>query len=57
MTDLPDKNFLTPAEVAKYFRVTRKTVYEWIKMEDLTAFKIRRTIRITRESILKHKKV
>ena len=57
MTDLPDKNFLSPAEVAKYFRVTRKTVYEWIKMEDLTAFKIRRTIRITRESILKHKKV
>lgn len=54
MTGLPDKNFLTPSEVANYFGVTRKTIYEWVKREDLTAVKIRRTIRITRESILKH---
>jgi excisionase family DNA binding protein len=52
--DLPNKNLFTPTEVAKYFFVTRKTVYEWVKNKDLTAFKVRRAIRITRESILKH---
>ena len=57
MNGLPNKELFTPEEVARLFSVTRKTIYEWVKNKDLTALKIRRTIRITRESILKHNKL
>ena len=57
MTELPDKELLRPDEVANYFSVTRKTVYLWIKKKHLEAYKIDKAIRITRKSILEHKKL
>ena len=52
---LPDKELLRVDEVADYFSVTHKTVYLWVKKRHLTAFKISRVIRITRDSVLKCK--
>jgi len=55
MTTLPEKELLRPDEVAKYFSVTRKTVYRWIETGKLRAVKIARLIRIPREAILEMK--
>lgn len=50
--DLPNKGLLRPDEVAEYFSVTRRTIYNWIDSGRLDAVKVSRTIiRITRESI------
>jgi len=57
MSKLPDKELLRPDEVANYFSVTRKTIYLWIKKKHLEAYKIDKAIRITRKSILEHKKL
>lgn len=56
MTKLPDKELLRPDEVAKYFSVTRKTVYFWIETGKLEAFKIVNVLRIPRDAISKIKK-
>lgn len=52
MTTLPDKANLRPSEVARYFDVTRKTVYKWIREGKLGSVKIGRLIRIPREEVL-----
>jgi len=53
MTTLPQKELLRPDEVARYFSVSRKTVYSWIESEKLQAVKIAGSIiRITRDSVL-----
>jgi excisionase family DNA binding protein len=52
MTTLPDKANLRPSEVARYFDVTRKTVYKWIQEGKLASVKIGGVLRIPRESIL-----
>ncbi len=50
--DLPNKGLLRPDEVAEYFSVTRRTIYNWIDSGRLDAVKVSGTIiRITRESI------
>jgi excisionase family DNA binding protein len=54
MTNLPNKDFLRVDEVAIYFSVTKKTIYEWINRGHLEATKVGfTTLRITRESVLK----
>lgn len=39
--DLPEKTLLKLAEVCTLFRVSKPTLYEWMKQEKLKSFKIR----------------
>lgn len=39
--DLPEKTLLKLAEVCTLFRVSKPTLYEWMKKEKLKSFKIR----------------
>lgn len=39
-------------EVAEYFGVTSKTIKNWIKAKQIVAFKVRGTVRITKESVI-----
>ena len=52
---LPKKELLRPDEVAKYFSVTRRTVYHWCDSGFLDAVKIAGTVRIKRASALGYK--
>jgi excisionase family DNA binding protein len=48
----PDRRLLTPEEVGAELRVTRKTVYNWIKSRALPAVKVGpRSWRIRREAL------
>ena len=47
-----DERYLTLPEVAEQLRVSRRTVYRWIKGGDLSAYKFANEYRIT-ESDLK----
>ena len=51
--DLPMKTMLTPAEVAKFFTVSTKTVYSWVESGELTASELSRScMRIYRHSVI-----
>jgi len=51
--DLPKKTLLRPDEVARFFGVSRGTIYRWIDFGLLEACKpTRGVIRIKRESII-----
>lgn len=39
--DLPEKTLLKLSEVCALFRVSKPTLYEWIKLDKLKSFKIR----------------
>jgi excisionase family DNA binding protein len=47
-----DERYLTLPEVAERLKVSRRTVYRWIKDQDLSAYKFANEYRIT-ESALK----
>jgi excisionase family DNA binding protein len=47
-----DERYLTLPEVAERLKVSRRTVYRWVKDEDLNAYKFANEYRIT-ESDLK----
>jgi excisionase family DNA binding protein len=47
-----DERYLTLPELAQRLKVSRRTVYRWIKDEDLNAYKFANEYRIT-ESDLK----
>jgi excisionase family DNA binding protein len=47
-----DERFLTLPEVAEHLKVSRRTVYRWIKAGELSAYKFANEYRIT-ESDLK----
>jgi excisionase family DNA binding protein len=47
-----DERYLTLPEVAERLQVSRRTVYRWIKVEGLVAYKFANEYRIT-ESALK----
>jgi excisionase family DNA binding protein len=49
---LPEKELLRPDEVAAYFSVTRRTVYNWIKEGKLESRKASSLVRIYRDSVL-----
>jgi len=49
---LPSKELLLPIEVAEYFSVTTRTIYDWCKSGRLESVKIGGTIRVKRESVL-----
>ena len=51
---LPDKPFFRPDEVAKYFSVSRATVYRWIDEGRLQSVRIgEKVVRVRRESVLR----
>ena len=50
--NLPSKTLLKPAEVAVYFGVSRKTVYRWCARGQLRGVRLRRSLRIYRQSVL-----
>jgi len=52
MTTLPDKEFLRPDEVAKYYSVTEKTVRVWISTGKLVAVKVIKGWRIRRQDVI-----
>jgi len=49
---LPAKSLLTPREVAKFFSVTLRTVYNWCEEGKLKYVKVGGVIRIYRFSII-----
>lgn len=50
--DLPEKTLLRPDEVAEFFSVDIKTVYNWNDNGILKGIKINGTLRIFRQSII-----
>ncbi len=51
-SDFPDKTLLRPDEVAAFFRVSVKTVYRWCAKGDLHGIRLKRSLRIYRQSVL-----
>ena len=52
MSTLPNKELLRPDEIARYYGVTTRTVYNWIQDGKLKAVRVAgRLIRIKRTSI------
>ena len=55
--DLPDKDLLRPDEVAKFWRVSVKTIYRWIDLGIMPGVKKGGTVRIERDEAEKCEKV
>lgn len=52
MTNLPEKAYYRPDEIAEYYQVSRSTVYLWIETGKISAVKVMgTTIRIPREAL------
>ena len=51
--DLPHKTLLRPDEVAIFLSVSLKTVYRWYRAGLIDGTKVKRSLRIYRDSILK----
>ena len=49
---LPKKELLRPDEVAKYFSVTKRTVYKWCECGQLDHIRVGRTLRVVRSSVV-----
>jgi excisionase family DNA binding protein len=56
MNKLPNKELLRPDEVATYFDVSRKTIYQWVAEGKMEAIKISRLLRIPRKKVKKFQK-
>jgi excisionase family DNA binding protein len=51
-SDLPQRTLLTPEEVALFFGVSLKTVYRWYRSGLIEGMKLRRSMRIYRDSVV-----
>jgi excisionase family DNA binding protein len=51
--DLPQKTLLRPDEVALFLSVSLKTVYRWYRTGLIEGTKVKRSLRIYRDSILR----
>ena len=51
--DLPDKTLLRPNDVASFLSVSLKTVYRWHRLGTIKGIKVKGSLRIYRDSILK----
>lgn len=49
--DMPDKKFLTVAEVAQMMRVSKMTVYRLVHNGDLPALRVGRSFRVTEQDV------
>ncbi len=47
-----DERYLTLPEVAEHLKVSRRTVYRWIKAGDLSAYKFANEYRITESALI-----
>ncbi len=54
LSDLPVKTLLKPDDVAAFFGVSLKTVYRWHKQGLIAGVRIKRSLRISRDSIMDH---
>jgi excisionase family DNA binding protein len=52
-SDLPHKTLLRPDEVALFLSVSLKTVYRWYRTGLIEGTKVKRSLRIYRDSILR----
>ena len=52
-TDLPHKTFLRPDEVATFMSVSLKTVYRWHNSGLIEGTKLKKSLRIYRDSVLR----
>lgn len=50
--DLPHKTLLRPDEVAIFLSVSLKTVYRWYRSGLINGTKVKRSLRIYRDSVL-----
>jgi len=58
MTDLPNKTWFRPREVAEYLSLHRKTIYLWVNEGKIDAVRlIGKTIRIHRNEIKRVQKM
>ncbi|MFA6100434.1 MAG: helix-turn-helix domain-containing protein [Patescibacteria group bacterium] len=55
MSELPDKKYLRPDEVAEYYEVNVKTVYNWASTGKIDSVKIGGMLRFEKESVEKVK--
>lgn len=53
LPDLPEKTYLTPGEVARFFTVSKSTIYLWCETGELESIKIGGVLRILRLSVIK----
>ena len=51
--DLPQKTLLRPDEVAIFLSVSLKTVYRWYRSGLIDGTKVKRSLRIYRDSVLR----
>jgi excisionase family DNA binding protein len=51
--DLPDKTLLRPNDVASFLSVSLKTVYRWHRLGTIKGIKVKGSLRIYRDSIVK----
>jgi excisionase family DNA binding protein len=51
--DLPQKTLLRPDEVAIFLSVSLKTVYRWYRSGLIEGTKVKRSLRIYRDSVLR----
>lgn len=51
--DLPHKTLLRPDEVAIFLSVSLKTVYRWYRSGLIDGTKVKRSLRIYRDSVLR----
>jgi predicted site-specific integrase-resolvase len=51
--DLPDKTLLRPNDVALFLSVSLKTIYRWHRLGTIQGVKVKGSLRIYRDSILK----
>lgn len=51
--DLPDKTLLRPNDVASFLSVSLKTVYRWHRLGTIRGIKVKGSLRIYRDSIVK----
>lgn len=51
--DLPEKTYLTPEEVARFFTVSKSTIYHWCEVGELDCIKIQGVLRVYRMSVVK----
>ena len=56
MKKLPNRELLKPGEVARFWQVSRKSIYFWISQGEMKAVKKGGTVRIPREEALKGRK-
>ncbi len=53
LNDLPDKTLLSPREVATFFGVSLKTIYRWHSEGLIAGVRMKRSVRIFRDSVVK----